>query len=62
MLTEERFEEAYKHLDEKIELIRADVHYLRGRLDSSIWKIIGIGASSGALGFAVSLLISRWGG
>lgn len=60
MLTEERFEEAYKHLDDKIETIRDDVHYLRGRIDGLMWRIVGIGAGSGSLGFLVSLLISRW--
>lgn len=60
MLTEERFEEAYKHLDEKIEVIREDLRYLRSRLDGMIMRIIGIGAGSGALGFIVSLFINKY--
>ena len=58
-VSEARFEEAFKSMEDKIEYIREDVKYLRHRLDGAVWKIIGIGAGSGALGFVVALVASK---
>lgn len=48
------------------EFILEELRYLRSKLDgvdrtiqSIIWKVVSIGAGSGALGFIVALLVNR---
>lgn len=53
-------------IEKRLELMQNDLSYLRNKLDkleselrSLIWRVAGIGAGSGALGFVLSLLIAK---
>lgn len=53
-------------LAQKVDCIAEDVRYLRDKLDDIqkqfhglMWKVIAIGAGSGALGFVVALVFNQ---
>ena len=50
-------------IERRLSLIQDDVRYLRTQIDhikdninGIIWKVVGLGAGSGALGFVVALI------
>jgi hypothetical protein len=54
------------HPDSRIDLILDDVRYLRTKMDRMeeklhgiMWKVVGIGAGSGAVGFVVALVATK---
>lgn len=53
-------------VEERLKLIHNEIHYLRDQIDnlktqltSVIWKVVGLGTGSGALGFVVALLLNK---
>lgn len=46
-------------LTTKIDLIYDEVHYLRTRLDGLIWKVIGIGATTGGISGLLGFLLGQ---
>lgn len=56
----------YDALEKRLDNIQTDIHYLRDQIDhlkdqlnGVIWKVVGIGAGSGAVGFVIALLTSK---
>ena len=55
-----------EYIEKRLDLIQSDLTYLRDKVDrleatlrGVMWRVIGIGAGSGALGLMVALYVNK---